>query len=92
MFLSPRLMRGFLVQKYILNDPFKKFPNFKLVYTEPNLIIDNFNSQGANLPDFVYFQGVQGPIKIWGIEYTGNEKIKEEYLDTDYTKNIDWRL
>lgn len=93
MFLSPRLMRGFLTQKYILNDPFKKFTNFKQVHTEQNLIIEDLNSRGnMNLPEFVYYQGVQGPIKIWEIEYTGDEKIKEEYRDTDYSKYISWKL
>lgn len=93
MFLSPRLMRGFLVQKYILNDPFKKFTNFKLVHTEQNLIIEDLNSRGnMNLPEFVYYQGIQGPIKIWEIEYTGNEEIKQEYLDTDASKYLSWDL
>jgi len=92
MYISPRLLRGYLSQKYILNDPFNKFSNFKLNYTEPNPIINSLNSQGMNLPDFVYYQGVQGPIKIWKIEYTGNEQVKEEYLDTDASKYLDWEL
>ena len=92
MYLSPRLLRGMLTQKYILNDPFNNFPNFKLVHTEQSLIVDSLNSQGLNLPDFVYYQGVQGPIKIWKIEYTGNEKTREDYLDKDYTKYISWEL
>ena len=92
MFLSPRLMRGYLVQKYILNDPFKNFPNFKLVHTEQNLIINDLNIQGMNLPDFIYYQGVQGPIKIWEIKYTGNEKVDQKYLDKDSSKYLDWEL
>lgn len=92
MFLSPRVMRGMLAQKYILDDPFDNFPNFKLVHTEQNLIIENLNSQGMTLPDFVFYNGVQGPIKIWEIEYTGEEEIKEEYLDRDQTKYLDWEL
>jgi len=92
MYLSPRLFRGMLAQIYLLKDPLGKYPNYKLVHTEPNLFIDNMNQQGMNLPDFVYYQGLQGPIKIWEIEYTGNEEIKEEYLDKDYTKYISWRL
>ncbi|MFA5258570.1 MAG: STT3 domain-containing protein [Candidatus Pacearchaeota archaeon] len=91
-FISPRLMRGFFAQKYLLNDPFKKFPNFKIVHSEPNLIISSLNSQGMNLPEFVYFQGIQGPIKIWSVEYTGNEKIKQEYQDKDATLYLDWQL
>ncbi|MFA5173800.1 MAG: STT3 domain-containing protein [Candidatus Pacearchaeota archaeon] len=92
MFLSPRVMRGYLAQEYILNDPFNNFPNFKLVHSETNLIINELNSQGMDLPDFIYFNGVQGPIKIWEIEYTGNEKIKPEYLDTDPSKYLSWKL
>lgn len=93
MFLSPRLMRSMLIQKYILNDPFKKFTNFKLVHTEQNLIIEDLNSRGnMNLPEFIYYQGIQGPIKIWEIEYNGDEKIKQEYLDTDASKYLSWKL
>ncbi|MEK6872508.1 MAG: STT3 domain-containing protein [Nanoarchaeota archaeon] len=91
-YLSPRLMRGFLSQVYLMNDPFNKFKNFKLVHAEPTLIIDNIRSRGTNLPDFVYFQGVQGPVKIWEVYYTGKEQIKQEYLDTDETKYLDWLL
>ena len=92
MYLSPRLMRGLLAQIYILDDPFNNFPNFKIVHTEPNLIIESLNSQGMDLNEFVYYQGIQGPIKIWEIEYTGNEEIKEEYLDKDPSKYISWQL
>ncbi len=91
-FISPRLFRGMLSQIYILNDPLNKFPNFELVHSESNLIIDNLNKQGMNLPEFVYYQGVQGPIKIWEIKYTGDEEIKQEYLDKDASKYLSWKL
>jgi asparagine N-glycosylation enzyme membrane subunit Stt3 len=92
MYLSPRLMRGLLAQIYILDDPFNNFEHFELVHTEPNLIVDSLRSQGMNLREFVYYQGVQGPIKIWEISYTGEEEIKEEYLDKDASKYLDWSL
>jgi asparagine N-glycosylation enzyme membrane subunit Stt3 len=92
MYISPRLMRGMMVQKYILNDPFNNFPNFNLVHTEQNLIIDSLISQGMDLPEFVYYQGIQGPIKIWEIEYTGSEKFDEKYIDKDSSKYISWQL
>jgi hypothetical protein len=81
-----------LVQKYILNDPFNNFPNFKIAHVEPNTIIADLNNQGMNLPEFVYYQGVQGPIKIWEIKYIGNEKVKQEYLDSDASKYLNWKL
>ena len=91
-YISPRLMKGFLSQVYLMNDPLKKFQNFKLAHTESTLIIDDLRNQGMKLPDFVYFNGVQGPIKIWEVKYTGKEQIKQEYLDTDETKYLDWAL
>src|SRR3989338_272672 len=81
MFISPRLFRGMLSQIYILNDPLKRFPNFKLAHVEDSLIVDDLKNQGFDISEFVYFQGIQGPIKIWEIEYTGKEKVKQEYLD-----------
>jgi len=92
MFLSPRLLRGMMVQKYILDDPFDKFPNFKIIHTESNLIAESLRSQGMDLPEFIYYQGIQGPIKIWEIEYTGREQIKEEYLSKNPDKYLSWKL
>jgi len=92
LFISPRLMRGLFTQLYILNDPFNNFPNFKLVHSEPDLMIDSLNNQGMDLPEFVAYSEFYGPIKIWEIEYTGNEQIKEEYLETDTSKYLSWQL
>ncbi len=91
-YISPRVMRGYLAQKYLLNDPFNNFPNFEITYSEPNIIIDSLNRQGANLGEFIYYNGIQGPIKIWEIKYTGDEKAKQEYLDTDASKYLSWQL
>ncbi|MBU2104461.1 MAG: hypothetical protein KKF67_01655 [Nanoarchaeota archaeon] len=91
-YISPRVMRGMLAQKYLLNDPFKKFPNFEIEHVEQSIIVDSLNSQGLNLGEFVYYQGLMGPIKIWKINYSGNEQIKEEYLDTDSSKYLSWKL
>jgi asparagine N-glycosylation enzyme membrane subunit Stt3 len=93
-FISPRLMKGYFAQKYLLNDPFSNFPNFKIAHIENNVIIDGLNAQGANLNEFVYYSGlgIIGPIKIWEIAYTGKEELREEFLDRDSSKYLDWRL
>ncbi len=93
-YVSPRVMRGFLGQVYLLNDPFNNFPNFKIAHIENNLFIENVNLQEPkmNLKEFVYYQGLQGPIKIWQIEYTGEEEFNPAYIDTDRTKYINWTL
>ena len=85
-------MRGFLSQVYIMDDKFNNFPDFELVHTESSLVINDLRNQGMPLPEFVYFNGIRGPIKIWEVKYTGKEEIKKEYLDIDATKYLDWEL
>ena len=93
-YISPRLMRGMLAQIYLLNDPFKNFTAFKIVHSEPNIIIDSLNSQGMALNEFTYFRGeLLGPIKIWEIDYTGNEKVNPVYLETIAPRDmVSWEL
>ena len=91
-FISPRLMRGMLSHIYLLEDSLNKYPNFELVHSEQSLMVDSLNNQGMNLPDFIYYQGIQGPIKIWKINYSGDEEVKEEYLERDASKYLNWRL
>ena len=42
----------------------------------------------GDIGDFVYYNGVRGPIKIWEINYTGQEKVNPEYLATDYPESV----
>lgn len=92
MYLSPRVMEGMLAQKYILNDPYNNFPNFKLVHTQSNVISENVKLQIGDVSEFFYYQGIQGPIKIWEIEYTGDEEVQQKYLDRDHSKYLSWDL
>ncbi len=92
MYLSPRLMRGMFAQEYLLNGYFNKFPDFQLAHSEPSPVIESLNSQGANLNEFIYYQDVQGPIKIWKINYTGEEKLNPEYLQRQKPSYITWEL
>ena len=91
-YISPRVMRGMFAQKYLLNDPFNNFPHFKIEHLEDDLVINDLKNYGVNVNDFVYYGGVRGPIKIWKINYTGNEKEKQEYLDKDSSKYLAWKL
>ncbi len=91
-YISPRVTRGFFGQKYLLDDPFNKFPNFKTAYIESNFVVKALRSNGVDIGEFVFFQGLEGPIKIWKIEYSGEEQIREAYIDTDPSKYITWEL
>ncbi|HLC77873.1 MAG TPA: STT3 domain-containing protein [Candidatus Nanoarchaeia archaeon] len=81
-YLSERTAWSLVGQLYLLNDPFDNYTNLKLVHAEPDPAVSYFNSQGANIKDFVLFNGLRGPIKIW--EYQDSENIlsKDEFLQT----------
>lgn len=80
-YLSRRTVHSFLTRKYLFGEE----ENFKIVHKEHHFIIQELNSQGANLGDFAYFQGnFLGPIKIWKIEYPTDTRLNESYLDIEY--------
>ena len=83
---SPRVTKTLFSHLYLLNDPTNKFPNFKLSHSEPNIFTRD---------DSIFYYdsvGIVGPIKIWSISYSGNEEFVQEYIDTDPTKYLDWKL
>ena len=79
-YLSPRTMDGLFAQLYLLDDAFDRYETVSLVHSEPSPFIASIRSQGANIEDIVYFQGVRGPIKIWEIDYPSNIIAREEFL------------
>jgi len=94
-YLSPRVMRGFLGQVYLLKNSLGNFDNFELVHSEPDLFNANLIQQGYKLGDFNYFDngaGLQGPITIWKINYAGNETPNPEYLLKSPPAEITWKF
>ena len=86
LYLSPRVTKTLFSNLYLLNDPTNKFPNFKISYVEPDIL--------SNKNDIFFYDpiGIIGPIKIWSINYSGNEQLREEYIDIDPDKYLDWKL
>jgi asparagine N-glycosylation enzyme membrane subunit Stt3 len=85
MYLSPRNMRALWVKLYLLNQG----ENFRLVHSEPSAVhYQILDPQGIETNEIVYYQGIQGPIKIWEVRYTGREKQTEEYVQTSFPEDI----
>ncbi len=87
MYLSQRNMKALWVKMYLFN----QVENFKLVHSEPSSLHKNyFISQNISINDFVYYPGagIQGPIKIWEINYAGDEKANQEYLQKTFPEEI----
>jgi len=75
LFLSPRNMRAQWVQMYL----FDNVKQFELVHTEHNNVVKSLRAQGIPSRELIFYRGLQGPIKIWEINYTGNETVNDEY-------------
>ncbi|MBM3247170.1 hypothetical protein FJZ17_01345 [Candidatus Pacearchaeota archaeon] len=94
-YLSPRVLRGLLGQVYILNNSLGNFPNFKIAHIEKDIITRSFSQNYQGLEEFVYYEnygGLQGPIKIWKIEYTGQEKENLEFVQKTVPEYITWKF
>ncbi len=81
MYLSGRTIHSQLANLYLFD---KKSYNFNLVHSEDSLIVESLKQQGLEIGEFVYYQGFQGPIKIWEINYPSGIEAKSEYLETVY--------
>jgi hypothetical protein len=79
-YLSPKVSKSLFARLYLLNDVFRDYPSLSVASSTPEPTIKLLNSQGANVGDFVYFQGFRGPIKIWKVDYQDNILEKEEFL------------
>ena len=86
LYLSPRTVHSNLANLYLFN---KQSDYFKLVHSEDNLFVKNMKQQGMNIGDLVYYQGLQGPIKIWQVSYPSDEKINPIYLDINSPADIE---
>lgn len=84
LFLSPRNMRALWVQMYLLNN----VEHFELIHVEDNNVVKSLKSQGIQSRELIYYRGLQGPIKIWELKYTGEEEFNEEYLMLDFPEHL----
>jgi len=80
-YLSRRTVHSNLINLYLFN---KNSEYFNLVHTESSPFVDSLKANNIDVGEFVYYQGFQGPIKIWEIKYPNGMKVNEEYLKLVY--------
>jgi asparagine N-glycosylation enzyme membrane subunit Stt3 len=78
--ISPRVMKTEFAKLYL----FGQGENFKLVHSEDDEVVKMLRAQGFNATDFVFYNGVRGPIKIWKVEYPQGMKSNPDYLATAF--------
>ena len=85
-YMSERTVHSQMAKLYLYN---QETEYFKLTHSEDSLIMESLKNQGLNFKDFVYYQGFQGPIKIWEVNYPKNIESNPDYLLRDYpNRNI----
>ncbi len=80
LYLSKRTVHSQLAQLYLFN---QKSDYFKLAHTEDSYIVEMIKQQ-QDIGNFVEYQGFQGPIKIWEINYPKDIKANPEFLKTAF--------
>ncbi len=84
-YLSPRTVNAQLTRIYLYGE---EGDTFKLVHSEPDAVVKSLQAQGADIPDYVYFQGFRGPIRIWEIDYPEDITVNEAYLELTYPEEL----
>ena len=81
LYLSKRTIYSNIANFYLFE---KESENFRLAHIESNLIIDELRKHGLEIGEFLQYQGFQGPIKFWEINYPKDIEFKKEYLERQY--------
>jgi asparagine N-glycosylation enzyme membrane subunit Stt3 len=87
-YLSPKVKDSLFAQTYLLDDSFNNYQHLNLVHQEDDPVVKSLKAQGMSLPEFVYYQGIRGPIKIWETGYPASTKFHEEFYESH--SEIDW--
>ena len=85
LYLSPRTVKTNLVNYYLFD---KSNPNFKIAHVESDIIINSFRDQNLDMGEFVYYEGLRGPIKIWDVTYPKDILLNQSYLEVNYPDSI----
>ncbi len=84
-YLSGRVINSQLARLYLFG---QESNYFKIAHVESSPFVYDLKNQGVNLGEFVYYNGFQGPIKIWELEYPSNIQLDLNYLDTNYPAEL----
>jgi asparagine N-glycosylation enzyme membrane subunit Stt3 len=85
LYLGKRTIHSGVARLYLMN---LQSQYFKLAHTENDLLITDLRNQGVAADEFIYYQGLRGPIKIWEITYPAGMKLNPEFLSTDYPEEF----
>jgi hypothetical protein len=85
-YLSPRVKDSLLGRLYILDDYYKEYSGLKEAYIAQDPAAEYFSSAfGTDLGEFIWYQGLRAPLKIWEVSYPADTETHEEFLQSKYS-------
>jgi hypothetical protein len=85
-YLSPRTFNSLMGRLYILGDPYKEYPLLTEAHFEEDPAVKYFKQYtGGTLNEFIYYQGIRAPLKIWKVDYSEEIPTHSEFLDFNFT-------
>ncbi len=81
LYLSSRTVKSQLARLYLYEE---SNPNFKLVHSEDDFLVEQLKTQYGFDEDFIVYGDLRGPIRIWEINYPAGLKVNPDYVRTTY--------
>ena len=85
LYLSTRTVSSQVARHYLFNQDNQYF---KLVHSESDELVKYLQTQDSSIGDFIQYQGLRGPIKIWQINYPSDVKLNQDYLRVHYPEEL----
>ncbi len=85
LYLSERVQNSNLAHLYLYGE---QDSNYRLAHSEDDFIVKELKTQGLSSNDFVLFDSVRGPIKIWEINYPETIELRPEFLETYWPESL----
>lgn len=79
-YLSERVQEGLFARLYLMNDVYNQYPTIKVAHSEDDSVVKALKTQGMDLGEFVYFNGLRAPLKIWEVQYPSNTIARPEFV------------
>lgn len=86
MYLSPRTFNSLVGRLYVLDDYYGEYSELTVADKEDDPAVKYFKQYtGAQLNEFIYYQGLRAPLKIWRVNYPLGTNTHEEFFNPNFT-------
>ena len=86
LFIPESMVRSQFVKLYLFNE---NVAGFELVHKEDSSFVTEIKNQNPNFKgDIISYQGIEGPIKIWKVNYPSDIKLNPSFLEVKYPEEL----